>query len=82
MKSVCVCLRSQGGVFRSGSGPGEVERPDVCGEVHPQEGPEGEGEQHRERDRRAEEVSANTRAHRFSRYQGNRASPLALSLCL
>lgn len=48
----------QRSILRGSLGPGEADRPDVCGEVHPQEGPEGEGEQHRERDRRAEEVSA------------------------
>lgn len=53
----------QRGVFRGGPGPGEAERTDVCGEVHPQEGSEGEGEQHRERDRRAEEVSADAQTH-------------------
>lgn len=61
MTSAFVC--SQGGVFRGGPGPGEVDRPDVCGEVHPEEGSEGEGEQHRERDRRAEEVSDVAREH-------------------
>lgn len=54
---------SQRSVFRGGPGPGEADRPHVCGEVHPQEGSEGEGEQHRERDRRAEEVSAVIKTH-------------------
>lgn len=56
-------LFHQRGVFRGGPGPGEADRPHVRRQMHPQEGSEGEGEQHRERDCRAEEVRAVTPPH-------------------
>lgn len=79
-----LCMCSQRGVFRGGPGPGEADRPDVCSEVHPEESSKGEGEQHRERDRRAEEVSGVVKTHIHTRlsllilgYRGNCASPLS-----
>lgn len=48
----------QRGLFRGRPGPGASDRPHVRRQVHPQKGSQGEGEQHRERDRRAEKVSS------------------------
>ena len=48
----------QGGLLRGGHGEGEGHVQDGGHQVHPQESPEGEGDQHRERDRRAQEVSS------------------------
>lgn len=85
-------LLFQRGVFGGGPGPGEADRADVCGEVHPQKGFKRKREQHRERDRRPEEVSAVAHTHIYPHpsthtkhrhiillipcYRGNRASPL------
>lgn len=35
IRATSLFMHSQGSVFRGGPGPGEADRPDVCGEVHP-----------------------------------------------
>lgn len=51
-------LPPQRSLFRGGPGPGAADRTHVRCQVHPQKGSQGEGEQHRERDRCAEKVSS------------------------
>lgn len=47
---------SQWGVFRGGDGSGEGHGEDGRNQVHPQKGTEGEGDEHRKRNRCAAEV--------------------------
>lgn len=55
VSSLCV---SQRRILRSGDGTGEGHGEDGRHQVHPQKGAEGEGDEHRERNRRAQEVGA------------------------
>lgn len=58
MKAVSSLCVSQRRVLRSGDGAGEGHGEDGRHQVHPQKGAEGEGDEHRERNRRAQEVGA------------------------
>lgn len=61
LELTCFLCFLQRGLFRGGDGSGEGHRQDGGDQVHPQEGPEGEGDQHRERDRCAAQVGGGKR---------------------